>query len=284
MSSLFQYVDYRKYLADYVARQKGKHAGFSYRVFADAIGFKAKDFMYRVINGTKNLSMESVEKISVALGHGKMEAEYFKSLVDFNQAGSDEERDAFHKRMDAIVRQVRYRKGPELILHDRYDLFSEWHHLAVRSLIELFEFKGDYEWLGAMVRPKITAAQAKKYLALLVKLGLVVRDDAGVYHVTNKTITTGENVERNALHHFYLTCLDNAKDALDAVPRERRNITGLTLGISEKSYKLIVEKIQVLRREIAEIANADDDADRVYQMNFLLFPASHISSKEEPQA
>ncbi len=284
MLTLFEYIDYRKYLADYFKERKASDSSFSYRSFADSIGFKAKDFVYRVINGAKNLSEESAGKISAAIGHGKREAEYFKSLVAFNQAKTNDERDSWHERMDAIVKQVRYRGSAELILHDRYELFSEWHHLVVRSLIEMFGFKGDFEWLGRQVRPEITAAQAKKSVALLEKLGLVTKDESGAYSATNKMITTGEQVERNALNSFYLTCLENAKQALDAVPRDKRNVSGLTLGISQKTYNLIVEKIQAIRKEIADIANADDEADRVYQMNFLFFPASNIDPKEGEQA
>jgi uncharacterized protein (TIGR02147 family) len=283
VKSLFEYLDYREYLKDYFAGQKASNPSFSYRYFSDLIGFKTKDFIFRVIRGQKNLSKTSIDKISAAIGLGKRETEYFENLVIFNQAKTHDERERCHKRLDSIVKAVRRNIGPALIRHDQYQLFAQWYHLAVRSLIDVCEFSSDYAWLARAVYPAISPAQAKKSVALLEKLGFVYRDETGTYRVTDNAITTGEKVERNALHSFYLSCLKRAGEALDTVPRERRNISGITLGISEKSYAMITEKIQAFRREIAAIADNDEDADRVYQMNFLLFPASNCNKTEGKQ-
>jgi uncharacterized protein (TIGR02147 family) len=280
VKSLFEYLDYREYLKDYFAGQKARNASFSYRYFSDLIGFKTKDFIFRVIRGQKNLSKTSVDKISTAMELGKRETAYFENLVLFNQAKTHDERERCHKRLDSIVKLVRYHGSPALIRHDQYRLFAQWYHLAVRSLIDVCGFNGDYAWLARAVYPAISPAQARKSVALLEKLGFIYRDEAGIFRITDKAITTGEKVERNALHSFYLSCLKHAGEALDAVPREQRNISGITLGISEKSYARITEKIQAFRREIAEIADNDGEADRVYQMNFLLFPVSNSNTIE----
>jgi uncharacterized protein (TIGR02147 family) len=280
VKSLFEYLDYREYLKDYYAGRKADNASFSYRYFSDLIGFKTKDFIFRVIRGQKNLSKKSVNKISAAIGLGKRETSYFEDLVLFNQAKTHDERERYHKRLDSIVKVVRHHGCPALIRHDQYQLFAQWYHLAVRSLIDVCEFNGDYAWLARAVYPAISPSQAKKSVALLEKLGFVYRDGAGIFRITDKAITTGEKVERNALHSFYLACMKHAGESFDEVPRERRNISGITLGISEKSYKLITEKIQAFRREIGEIADNDNAADRVYQMNFLLFPASNCNKIE----
>jgi len=51
MKSIFEYLDYRQFLADYYADRKIAEPSFSYKVWADAAGFKAKDFLWRVLRG-----------------------------------------------------------------------------------------------------------------------------------------------------------------------------------------------------------------------------------------
>ena len=86
MVRIFDYTDYRQYLADYYDHRKTESPGFSYTVLARKAGFKNKGFLHNVIHGHKNLSKTSVVKLSQALEHTRTQAEYFENLVFFNQA------------------------------------------------------------------------------------------------------------------------------------------------------------------------------------------------------
>jgi len=281
MKPVFAYTDFRQYLADYYAQEKKEKPFFSYRYFSNKIGFKSKDFIYRVITGKKNLSKSSIMQISVALGHGKREAEYFESMVWFTQAKRHTERDLYYQQLTSITRRSRLQREPRILSHSQYRLFSDWYHLTVRSLIEMYGFPDDYDWLAKTVYPSITPAQAKHSVELLEELGLISKDGQGVYRAQEKAISTGDEIEQHALQNFYLACLKNAGASLDEAPRSERNITGLTVGISENKYKLFVERINALRKELAELADSDDEADRVYQLNFLLFPVSRKNEAQE---
>ena len=52
---IFEYLDYREFLKDYYNAKKEANPAFSLRVFSDRIGFKAKDFISRVMNGGKSI-------------------------------------------------------------------------------------------------------------------------------------------------------------------------------------------------------------------------------------
>ena len=56
---IFEYLDYREFLRDYYQSKKAANPAFSLRAFSDKIGFKAKDFISRVMQGDKNLSTQS---------------------------------------------------------------------------------------------------------------------------------------------------------------------------------------------------------------------------------
>ena len=269
---IFEYLDYREFLKDYYNAKKETNPAFSLRVFSDKIGFKAKDFISRVMNGDKNLSSQSIPKVASGLRLGKHETEFFIALVKFNQAETTEERNAAFNEMQAVLKVVRFAEKQQLLGHTQYMVYSDWRHLIIRSLIGMFGFDGDYETLAKRVHPRITAEEAKKSVKLLEDCMLIKKDKGGNYTLTENAITTGDRTSRLALRGYHQQCLKLAADSIDRDPPGTRHISGLTLGISQEGYERIVERINAFRKEIALIAEEDESSDKVFQLQFALFP------------
>lgn len=269
---IFEYLDYREFLKDYYQQKKNANPSFSLRVFSDKIGFKAKDFISRIMNGEKNLSIQSIPKVAKGLKLGKHETSFFMSLVKFNQARSMDERNTAFEEMQEVLKVIRFAEKQYLLGHCQYLIFSHWRHLTIRSLIGMFGFNGDYKTLAKQVSPKITVTEAKESVQLLEESMLIKKDAEGNYKLTDSAITTGDRTSRLALRGFHQHCLKLGADSIDRDPPDSRHISGLTLGISKESYHRIVERVNAFRKEIALIAEEDSDADKVYQMQFLLFP------------
>lgn len=269
---IFEYLDYREFLKDYYQQKKNANPSFSLRVFSDKIGFKAKDFISRIMNGDKNLSIQSIPKVAKGLKLGKHETSFFMGLVKFNQARSMDERNTAFEEMQEVLKVIRFAEKQYLLGHCQYLIFSHWRHLTIRSLIGMFGFNGDYKTLAKQVSPKITVTEAKESVQLLEESMLIKKDAEGNYKLTDSAITTGDRTSRLALRGFHQHCLKLGADSIDREPPDSRHISGLTLGISKESYHRIVERVNTFRKEIALIAEEDSDADKVYQMQFLLFP------------
>jgi uncharacterized protein (TIGR02147 family) len=78
-----------------------------------------------------------------------------------------------------------------------------------------------------------------------------------------------------AINNFQLATLDLAKGSVDRFSKEERDISTLTLSFSEDLYKTIHERLKSFRREILEsVKNDGGQVDRVYQVNFQIFPLS----------
>lgn len=271
-NKIFEYLDYREFLKDFYNFKKALNPAFSLRVFSDKIGFKAKDFISRVMNGEKKLSDQSIPKVANALQLSKHEAEFFTSLVKFNQAQTMDERDNAFQEMQAVLKVIHFKEKQHLLGHCQYMVYSHWRHLTIRSLIGLFGFNGDYEALARQVHPKITADEAKKSVKLLESCNLIRKNEDGSFELTESAITTGDRTSKIALRGFHQHCLKLGADSIDLDAPSERNISGLTLGISKEGYERIVERINAFRKEIALIAEEDKNADKVYQMQFVLFP------------
>ena len=268
---IFEYLDYREFLQDYYRIRKEANSSFSLRAFSDKIGFKAKDFISRVMQGEKNLSEQSIQKVASGLRLGKRESEFFAALVLFNQAETAEERNSHYAKMQEILKIVRFSESQHLMAHYQYQVYSDWRHLVVRSLIGMFGFSGDFKELGNRVHPKITPEQAKESVKLLESCGLISKKEDGSYELSQSAITTGNRTSKTALRGFHQKCLKLGADSIDRDQPSERNISGLTLGISKDGYERIVERINAFRKEIAFLAEEEQEADSAYQLEICFF-------------
>lgn len=273
MPDIFLYTDYRKFLADYYNEKKATKPSYSYRMFAEKAGFKSKEFLFRVIQGERNLSRSSTAKLCEALGFSARESRYFELLSACNQAGTVEERDFYYRQLAEIRKAGERRSRIQNLDSSHMPLFSDWHSVALRSLVDTGDYKeNDAAKLGKMLYPRISAPEVRRSLKKLVNLGFLETDTRGHYRLTSQSLTTDPEVASISLARFHLSCLNLAASAARKLPRSRRNISGVTMAISQKSYREIEEAIQEFRRKVATIADNDSEADGVYQMEIALFP------------
>jgi uncharacterized protein (TIGR02147 family) len=137
----------------------------------------------------------------------------------------------------------------------------------------------EFERLASMVSPPITASQARKSLKLLEELGFV-KNAGGVYELTSSAIMTGENIRSLGIANFQQETMRLAQEAMDRVGRDERYIGTATVGVSAKAFQQIKQLLVDTSNKISEIANADADADRVYQVNLQAFPMSKTGSEK----
>ncbi|MBN1577574.1 MAG: TIGR02147 family protein [Chitinispirillaceae bacterium] len=281
LPNVIEYLDYRKYLHDYFEHKKGENSLFSFGVLARKAGFRNRGFMHSVMAGNKNLSKSSVFKISQALSHSKSESDYFENLVFFNQSKELVQRNHFFSAMTAVKSRIKGAVQIQNVRIDQYEYYSAWYHSAVRSAIDLYPFKNDYAWLSKKLYPPITVTQARSSVKLLVRLGLIQKRNDGYYELSAKHISTGAEILDLAALNFHRESARLAAAAIESLPKDIRNISGLTMGISRCGYERICNEVRDFRQRISEIVQSDTDGDRVYQMNIHVFPFSKPDTPED---
>ena len=218
-------------------------------------------------------------KLCRLLQLGKTEAAYFENLVYFNQAKNFSERDFYYRQLNAIHHTTTEASSAKQLRKDQYEFYSNWYHAVIRSLIDLYPSVKDPRTIAAMLFPAITPKQAQKSIDLLLRLELIKRQADGSCKVSSKVLTTGRDIQSLAVQRFHLECMNLAANALRELPRDKRNISGLTLGISQEAYAKIEQVISSCQEEILDIAEKDKKSDRVYQLNFQLFPVSRVKGE-----
>jgi uncharacterized protein (TIGR02147 family) len=236
---VFEYTDYRSYLSDYYKAHKGTSDVFSYQYLAHKAGFRNKGFVYNVISGTKNLSLSSAARLASVVTSTQREADYFVALVAFNQARSPREREVQFRRLSEV--QCDRGNGARIreVRRDQYEFYAEWYHTAIWSLIGEYQFKGDFAWLAAKLHPRISVRQARRSVELLQRLGLVRATDDGSYETVDPLLRPDPKIASVAVHALHCATADLAREAIDELPVNERDITGRTFGsIEELSWDM----------------------------------------------
>ncbi|MBN1757940.1 MAG: TIGR02147 family protein [Chitinispirillaceae bacterium] len=281
--SVFDYTDYRRYLADYYNERKRFSKAFSYRFFARKAGINSVGLYKDVIEGRQRLGRALIFKFSAAIGHTKKEAEYFENMVFFNEAATVEERTLFFERMMACQKTK-----TSIVDRTKYEYYQKWYYSAVRALVALGKFRDierDYRKIARILNPRIRPDEAKKACRVLERLGFLCRNDEGQFVLVDTVITTGilkpdASVTAMNVVHFQKEMTALANESLDRFGPELVNLSTLTLGISEETIHAVKEELASLRNKLAALAEKDHAADRVFQLNMQFFPLSERFREE----
>jgi uncharacterized protein (TIGR02147 family) len=267
--SIYQFISYQDYLNAYFASRKKVDPKFSHRYLSKRLGLSSPNFMMMVMQGKRKLSRAMTFKVSQEFKLSKRESEYFECMVEFARAMSAKEKDRYLSRMMELRKKAEVNRLTDF----QYEYYSKWYNLPVCELATYPEFKDNYSWLSRMVLPQITPGQAKDAVELLLKLGLLKRK-GNAYVRSSPLITTGPEVSSVAVANFHRTMAQLGSNAVDAVPKDERNMTSCTVNISRKGFERIKDAIAECRSTILAIAEDDDPAERVFQANFHMFPVS----------
>jgi uncharacterized protein (TIGR02147 family) len=278
MPELSRYSDYRQFLNDYYQERRKNDRHFSFFDFSRRAGIKSKGFLHNVIHGKRNLNSAHIEGLCRVFRFGAFESNYFRYLVGFNQAVDTKKRASSLARLLTVKSRGKRAWKAQVLRNDQFEFYSQYHHSVIRSLIGLFGFNGDYKKLSDKVYPSLTPRKARLSFELLLRLGLV-KKSGKQYVLSDPLISTPPEITSQAVVDHHRQCLELGKKTLVDLPAQKRNISSVTLGISEKTYENICEEIETFRFHLLDIAKADTNADRVYQFNFQMIPVSKSSRR-----
>jgi uncharacterized protein (TIGR02147 family) len=83
MPNVYSYIDYRKFLNDYVAEKKCANPKYSIRLMAQKLGI-SPGTLVRILNGKRNCSAALLPKFISLLKLRERAVEYFALLVQFD--------------------------------------------------------------------------------------------------------------------------------------------------------------------------------------------------------
>jgi uncharacterized protein (TIGR02147 family) len=269
MPNIYNYINYRTYLRDFYREKKALNRTYSFQFIANKAGFKSKSFFPNVLDNKKNLSKESLFKLNSILNLSDKSFSYLTDLVAFDQAKAPKEKNYYFSR----IAEYSERNSAKMLLQEQYEFYSKWYHNTIRELVCITDFKEDYGFLGRLVKPTISAREARASVKLQLKLGIIERKE-GRYRMVDRSITTGDEIRSLAVHNFHLQNFAVAGESLNTCPADLRDISCLIAGLSDEGFGIVKKEIQAFRKKLVSIIERDKPSQRVYHISFHLFPTS----------
>jgi uncharacterized protein (TIGR02147 family) len=264
---VLQYTNYRVYLRDYYEFKKKTVPAFSLRFFAEKAGLSSHAHLKLTIDGKRNITKNTVVKLIHGLGLQNQRAAYFESLVFFNQAQTDTDKQVYYAQL--------LKASPRSKLHKmdavQFRIFREWHHSAILEMVALKDFRPIPDWISKRLGGLVTPAQVTESLKLLVELGLLVKTANG-YRQRDPLITTDDEVQDMMVKMYHLQMLKLSADMLSTLPGPQRDVSALTFSIKREDFPNLKKHLQLMRKELLDFSAKAGEAEDVVQINIQLYP------------
>jgi uncharacterized protein (TIGR02147 family) len=275
MANIFEYLEYREFLRDSYEHNKKEKPFFSYRYISGRVGINC-GYVIKVFQGKVHLGLKNIPAFADLLGLNGKEREYFTELVYFGRAKNPRDIEMRFERLQAL-KGLQFRT----VADDQVEFYRRWYHMAVRSLLSIYEFDGkSYRRLGSMLSPSITAAQARESVGLLLRLGLVRIDGNGAYRVTDRFISTGQRWSVGAIRDYQKANIELAAQALERHAKELRDISTVTMAFALKDLPALRERVAQMRQELLRMSDISNGEDSVMQLNIQVFPVALLDKEK----
>jgi uncharacterized protein (TIGR02147 family) len=273
---VFTFRDYREFLRAFYALNKREEYGFSLRAFSKRARLRSSNYLKLVMDGERNLTQDMAPRFAQACSLRGQSADYFCVLVAFNQARSVDERERVYAQ---LARFKRYRAVHQLdAAQEAYH--SHWYIPVIRELVVRKDFDPDPRWIARQLMPAISPREAERALETLLELGLLQRDAAGRYRQVEPLVRTPDGPLGVHVQRFHRVMLERAAEAIDAVPREDRELECITLCLSESRMRELKARLEAFCDEVMQNYQADADSSRVVQLNLQMFPLTIKESRD----
>ena len=264
---VFDFLDYREYLREAWLTRKAADPKCSVRYIASKVGFKSASYFTQVLKGRTGMTPSMALRFAAFLRLDRREADYLELLVLHSRARTTGERRRYLEKL-ATFRESAVRTVPP----EQYEFYEAWHHTAIRELLHIAPFQGDFKELAGRLRPAITPAQARDSIQLLIRLGMA-REEAGVVRRADaSSTTTGDAVRAVQVDQFHDACLGLARQAIEGIPTPERSLSTLTMTLSASGREKVAQELVRFRRQILSIAEADSGETEVYHLGMQFFP------------
>ncbi len=286
---IFDYTDYRAFLKDALQALKDRDAKFSQRWVLQRLGLRSSGWLADLLAGRRKLSRPQASVFGQILAMTAREELYFQTLVDYDQAKTLPEKNRCYEKL------LTFHEIPkDLVDPDRFEYFSHWWIPAVREYLLIEPFRGDAERLAKRLRPAITPEQAQHALEVLERLGMVKRYASGELRPSVEHVKKQSQFSAPVHYYRYIKAqIELGMGAMELIPKEERDISAVTLTLSEEGFATLREELKELRRRMVKLSEdenrkfwqgVDGDSRRVYQSVLQLFPVSMSRTAKEARS
>jgi uncharacterized protein (TIGR02147 family) len=274
--NLFEHRDYHAFLAAWFeARQRRP----SMRSFASRVGCSPAT-VSMVVSGAQRLQERWLEPFADVLRLDDNEREYFRMLVEYERAPSEELKRMIDRRMAEVARFQSSRKVTE----GTEKLFRHWYYAAIADLVECEGFVDEPAWIAARLNPPITEEQAREAVEVLLEIGRLKRVGDTIVGEQPAWVTPHQLTEsalNEAVRGLHADVAALAARSMTAFSGDVRQAVTLSMPIPRRLVPVLQKAIHGLVEQVIELAAREaSEAEVVYQFSTYLFPVADPGAGE----
>ncbi|NUM87811.1 MAG: TIGR02147 family protein, partial [Bdellovibrionales bacterium] len=248
---------FRQRLVHEYRERKAKNGRYSLRSFAEHSGVY-HGTLSQLLSGKRKISLKAAKSIGARLGVNPAEL-----------------RDLLQKSFDQSIGGDQ--STPYHLLHqDTFQAMADWHYDAILELATLPGVKLTANAISTAL--DIGVVEAREALLTLERLELLRKDASGRLTPTNQTTTNilDPDFSSAAMRKLQARLLEKSREALERIPRDRRDHTSLTVAMDPRDLPAAKRLAEKFRRDLNRLAQRRPGRE-VYQLQISLFPLSHLT-------
>lgn len=241
--------DFVTHLQRELVRRCEQNPRYSLRAFARSLQMDAST-LSQVLRGKRALTVKARRKLGLALGLNPSEFESDPKHVT--------------KKSPKPMREL----SAEL-----FAVISDWYHDAILELTRLPGFHGKSRWIAR--RLGINPAQVQVAVQRLKKLEFLEVTASGkwINRLNNNTTIVQNDLTSAALRKLQKQILELSMDALENVPKAKRDHTSMLMTVDPADLDEIKKRIRSFRRELLEYCERKGARPKeLYQFAVSIFP------------
>jgi len=167
-------------------------------------------------------------------------------------------------------------KSPSDDTQDLFAVLSEWHCLALLSLLDFPDANLTPEWVAKKLG--IPLLQARFSIERLKRTGMIVEVE-GRWRQARPHIRLDDRTSTIASRRLQRQFLSKAIASLQEVPPPERDITTNTFSMNTEDIEWAVEQTNEFRRELSRRLEQRSKPNSVYNISIQLYPLTKEKSK-----
>jgi uncharacterized protein (TIGR02147 family) len=285
---IYNYTDFRNFLKDAFQELKERDTKFSQRFILSRIGVKSSGWLSDMLSGRRNLGRIQMLNLARLIDLNPREELYFQTLVDYGQANTVSDKKRAYEKLLTFQELPR-----DIIESDRFEYFSKWYYSAIREYMLIEPFRGDYARLARRIRPAIKASEAREAIVLLEKMGFIRKYSGGEFRPVTEHVKKRSAITSLCYFQYLKSNMTLGLESLEKIPKSERDVSAVTLTLSEDAFQEIKEDIKLLRQKMIRLSETENkkfweglpgDDRKVYQGIFELFPVSKTRTAGEDES
>lgn len=271
------YTDFREYLRDFydykIHQFRNSFGTYNYKTFSAAADIKSPNYLKLIIEGERNLSPDTAKKFARALGLDKEGTDEFLLLIEYNQATDPLQRNQRLKDLNEFRVRRRIKSGE--ISEKKLDSIPKWVSWALHAAVDLKDVEYSVEGLRDLLQGKVSTDEIRRALQQLFdSQALQINGQTGQ---VKKGIVppSQEEISPEMIRNIQSELMYLGMESLLNGKSSEREVGTLTVSLTESEFDKLKFELRHLRKRIlrdALVAREQQPGERVYQLNFQLFP------------